>query len=57
MIVIDPDIRGLTGLETILQVRNRPPNVGFIALTILNGKVYRQVAIAVGAEDLVRKGA
>jgi DNA-binding NarL/FixJ family response regulator len=36
-------------------LRKGMPGVGIIALTLLNGNVYRRAAMAAGADDLVRK--
>jgi hypothetical protein len=35
--------------------RNMLPGVGIVALTMLEGTAYRQVTLAAGADDLVRK--
>jgi DNA-binding NarL/FixJ family response regulator len=43
------------GLETISRLRKVLPGVGIIALTLLEGKDYRQAALAAGADDLVCK--
>ena len=43
------------GLETISRLRNVLPDVGIIALSLLEGDTYRQAAVAAGADDLVRK--
>jgi hypothetical protein len=45
------------GPERKLQspLRNMLPGTGIIALTLLSGNSYRQAAIVIGAEDLVRK--
>jgi DNA-binding NarL/FixJ family response regulator len=55
VILIGLDMPGLTGLETILRLRNMLPGAGLIALTLLEGTTYRQAALAAGADDLVRK--
>jgi DNA-binding NarL/FixJ family response regulator len=43
------------GLETISRLRKVLPDVGIIALTLLEGNAYRQAALAAGADELVRK--
>jgi DNA-binding NarL/FixJ family response regulator len=43
------------GLETISRLRNMLPDVGIIALTLLEGNAYRQAAMAAGADELVPK--
>jgi len=45
----------MPGLETISRLRNVLPDVGIIALSLLEGDTYRQAAVAAGADDLVRK--
>jgi two-component system nitrate/nitrite response regulator NarL len=44
------------GLETISRLREVLPDVGIIALTLLEGAAYRQAVLAAGADDLVAKG-
>ena len=44
-----------SGLEDIRLLRKVLPGVGIIALTLLDDNVYRQAALAAGADDLVRK--
>jgi len=46
---------GLSGLETIPRLRAMLPEVSIIALTLLDAKVYRQAALAAGADDFVPK--
>ena len=55
VILIGLDMPGLTGLETIRRLRNMLPDVGIIALTLLEGNAYWQAAMAAGADDLVPK--
>jgi len=43
------------GLEILPCLRNILPDVGIIALTLLEGNAYRQAALAAGAGDVVRK--
>jgi two-component system nitrate/nitrite response regulator NarL len=43
------------GLETISRLRKVLPDVGIIALALLEDAAHRQAAIAAGADDLVRK--
>jgi DNA-binding NarL/FixJ family response regulator len=43
------------GLEILPRLRNMLPDVGIIALTLLEGNAYRQAAMAAGADELVRK--
>ena len=44
-----------SGREIISRLRKVLPGVGIIALTLLDDNVYRQAALAAGADDLVRK--
>jgi len=55
VILIGLDTPGPTGLKTISRLREVLPDVGIIALTLLEGDAYRQAALAAGADDLVRK--
>jgi DNA-binding NarL/FixJ family response regulator len=43
------------GLETISRLRQSLPNVGIVALSLMEGNVYRQAALAAGADDVVLK--
>jgi DNA-binding NarL/FixJ family response regulator len=43
------------GLEILPRLRNMLPDVGIIALTLLEGNAYRQAAMAAGADELVPK--
>jgi DNA-binding NarL/FixJ family response regulator len=43
------------GLEILPRLRNMLPDVGIIALTLLEGNAYRRAAMAAGADDLVPK--
>jgi DNA-binding NarL/FixJ family response regulator len=45
------------GLETISRLRKVLPDVGIIALTLLEGAAHRKAAMATGADDVVRKAA
>jgi len=55
VILMDLNMPGLGGLEAIRRLRAMLPQVGIIALTLLERKVYRQVALAAGADDFVAK--
>ena len=55
IILIDLNMPGLNGLETISRLRAIMPQVGIIALTMLASGTYRQAALAAGADDLVAK--
>ena len=55
VILIDLNMPGLNGLETISRMRVMLPEVGIIALTLLDPKAYRQAALAAGADDFVAK--
>jgi DNA-binding NarL/FixJ family response regulator len=55
IVLIDLNMPGLGGLETIPRLRAMLPKAGIIALTLLDPKAYRQAALAAGADDFVRK--
>jgi DNA-binding NarL/FixJ family response regulator len=55
VILIDLDMPGLAGLETIPRLRAMLPQAGIIALTLLSGSAYRQATLAAGGDDLVPK--
>lgn len=55
VILVGLDSHGQTGLETISCLRDTLPDLGIIALTLLEGHAFRQAAMADGADDLVRK--
>jgi DNA-binding NarL/FixJ family response regulator len=55
IVVIDLAMPGLSGLVTISLLQVVLPEVGIIALTVLDTKGYRQAALAAGANDFVPK--
>jgi len=55
IVVIDLAMPGLSGLETIPRLRAVLPEVGIIALTVLDTNGYREAALAVSANDFVPK--
>jgi len=55
VVLIDLHMPGLSGLETIPLLRAMLPEVSIIALTLLDPKVFRQAALAAGADDFVPK--
>jgi len=55
VILVDLNMPGLCGLETIHRLRAMLPEAGIIALTLLDPKVFRQAALAAGADDFVPK--
>ena len=55
IVVIDLAMPGLSGLETIPRLRAVLPEVGIIALTVLDTNSYREAALAAGANDFVPK--
>ena len=58
VILIDLNSPGLFNVELIARLRYLLPNVGIIALSLLDAKgVYCQMALNIGADDLVDKGA
>ena len=58
IILIDLSLPGLQDLDLIPRLHRLLPPVGIIALSMLDiNDFYRQAALAIGADDLVRKGA
>ncbi len=57
VILIDLDTPGLSGMTTIPRLRTMFSGVSIIALTLLTGQIYRQAALAAGADDFVAKAA
>ena len=55
IVLIDLAMPGLSGLETIPRLRAVLPEVGIIALTVLDTSSYRQAALEAGANDFVPK--
>jgi DNA-binding NarL/FixJ family response regulator len=57
VVLIDLEMPDQTGLEAIPNLRAMMPQVGIIALTLLDDTAYRRVVLAAGADDLVSKSA
>lgn len=57
VILIDLAMPGLPGLEVIPRLRKILPNIGIIALTVMNTKSFRRAALAAGADNFVPKPA
>jgi DNA-binding NarL/FixJ family response regulator len=58
VILIDLNSPGLLNSKLIARLRYLLPHVGIIALSLLDAKgVYYQMALNIGADDLVDKGA
>jgi DNA-binding NarL/FixJ family response regulator len=55
VILLDLDTSNRVGLETISTLRASLPEVGIIALSLLDAEGYRQAVLAAGANDLVLK--
>jgi CheY-like chemotaxis protein len=55
VILVDLNMPGMSGIETIRRLRAMLPQVGIIALTLLDPKRYRKAVLAAGADDLVAK--
>jgi DNA-binding NarL/FixJ family response regulator len=55
IVLIDLAMPGLSGLATIPLLRAMLPEVGIIALTVLDISSYRQAALAAGVNDFVPK--
>lgn len=55
VILIDLAMPGLPGLEAIPRLRSTLPEVGIIALTVMNTNGFRQAALAAGANTFISK--
>ena len=55
VVLLELGMSGLTGLETIPRLRSMIPEVGIIAMTLLDTNVYRSAVLAAGASDFVPK--
>ena len=59
VVLIDVEMRGPSGLETIPRLRALLPAVGIVAMSLMDGgsyaDIYRRAALAAGADDLVSK--
>ena len=55
MVLMDLAMPGLSGLDTIPHLRAMLPEVGIIALTVLDTNSYLQAALEAGANDFVPK--
>jgi len=55
VIVLDLDTSEPSGLETVINLRALLPEVGIIALSLLDADGYRQAVLAAGANDFVLK--
>lgn len=55
VILLDLAMPGLPGLNTIPRLRTMLPDVGIIALTLLDPNGYREAALAAGANEFVAK--
>jgi DNA-binding NarL/FixJ family response regulator len=53
--LIDLSMPDPPGLELIPRLREALPNIGIIALTLLDTDDYRKAALAAGADDFVSK--
>jgi DNA-binding NarL/FixJ family response regulator len=55
VVVLDVDTPGQAGLETVHCLRTMLPQVGIIALSLLDAEGYHQAVLAAGADELVAK--
>ncbi len=53
--LIDLELNGFTGLEAIRRLRTLLPEMGIIALSLVDQAAYREAALAAGADDFVSK--
>lgn len=56
LILHDLGLPGLRGLPSICDLRKTLPQVGIIALTLLDSPYHRTAAITAGADEVVYKG-
>jgi two-component system NarL family response regulator len=56
-VLIDLAMPDLPGLQAIPRLREMLPDMGIIALTMLDTEVYRRAALAAGADEFVPKAA
>ena len=55
VVLLDLAMPGMTGLDVIPFLRRMMPEVGIIALTLMNANGYRDAALAAGANEFVAK--
>jgi DNA-binding response OmpR family regulator len=55
VILIDLAMPGMPGLETIPHLRRMMPDVGIIALTMMDTRSFRQAALDAGADEFIPK--
>lgn len=55
VILLDLQVPGLPCLEMIPRLRGMVPKAGIIALSLLDAKVYKEAALAAGADEFVGK--
>lgn len=55
VILVDLAMIGLPGLEVIPRLREKMPQVGIIALTLMNTNNFKRAAIKAGADDFIPK--
>ena len=55
MVLIDLAMPGMPGLEAIPHLRRMLPELGIVALTVMNTKSFRQAALSAGADVFVPK--
>lgn len=57
VVLVDPTMPDFPGPELIRRLRAASPDAGIVALMLLGTEVYRQAALAAGADALVLKPA
>jgi CheY-like chemotaxis protein len=55
VILLDLAMPGLNGFNATPRLRSMMPDVGIIALTVLDANGYREAALTAGADDFVAK--
>jgi DNA-binding NarL/FixJ family response regulator len=56
LVLLDLNMPHVSGLEVIPRLRRALPGVKIIVLTLWDTDLYRQAALAAGADDFVSKG-
>ncbi len=55
VVVLDPSLPGIGGLEILRRWRSLLPDVRIIVLTLLDSSTYRLASLAAGADEFVSK--
>ena len=55
VVLVDLHLEGLSGLDAIPRLRRLLPGAGLIALSLLDGREYREAVLEAGGNDFVSK--